>query len=151
MIRNAPFEQILQVMFVKRAEGFWRDAITGSAALLRDRRLQPTLFYPPGNLAAAHVEHLRERLHGETVATNLADAQFSPMEGASKSFYASVKLLRNLFSRVFCEQLSRLIQFLLLPAAVIVYCLLDPILDDESPAFLLGAAGLTLEPADKLG
>ena len=37
-----------------------------------------------------------------------------------------------------------------LPATVIDFRL-DAVLDDESPAFFLCAAGLTLEPANELG
>ena len=150
MIWDTPLEQILQVMLVKGTQSFGRDAITGAAALLGDRRLQPTLFDPTANFAAAHVQYLRERLHREAVATNLADAQSSSMEGVSKSFWTSVQSLRNFFYRIFREQFPRFVQFFLLPATVIDFCL-DAILDDKSPAFFLWAARLTLEPANELG
>jgi hypothetical protein len=72
------------------------------------------------------------------------------MEGVPKSFSASVQSLRDFLHRVLREQFPCLFQFFLAPAPVIDFCL-DAVLDYESPAFFLCAAGLTLEPANELG
>ena len=72
------------------------------------------------------------------------------MEGIPKSFWASIQSLSDVFHRVFRKQFPRLIQLFLVPAPVIDFRL-DAVLDDEPPAFLLCAAGLTLETSHKLG
>jgi hypothetical protein len=72
------------------------------------------------------------------------------LEGVAKSFCASVQSLRDFLDRVLCEQFPRLVQLFFVPATVIDFCL-DAVLDDESPAFFVCAAGLTLESANELG
>src|SRR5260370_32543759 len=150
MIWDTPLEQVFEVVLVESTQGFGRDAITGSVSVFRDRRLEPTLFNPAHDFAATHVQCLSKRFQREAVAANVPDAQLPPLEGVTKSFCASVQFLRDFLHRVFREQFPRLVQFFLLPATVIDFCL-DAVLDDESPAFFLCAAGLTLEPANELG
>jgi hypothetical protein len=72
------------------------------------------------------------------------------MERVPEGLRASVQSLRDFFDRVFCEQFTRFVQFFFMPATVIDLRL-DTVLDHEAPAFLLCAAGLTLEPANELG
>jgi hypothetical protein len=72
------------------------------------------------------------------------------LQSISKRLWTSLQSLGNFLDRVFREQLSRLIEFFFLPATVIDLSL-DSMLDNETPAFFLRAAGLTLEPAHELG
>ena len=102
------------------------------------------------HFTAANMQRLSERSQGEAVAANFANTQLPSMERVPKSFWASVQSLRDFLDRVFREQFPRLVQFFLMPATVIDFRL-DSVLDHETPAFFLCAAGLTLEPANELG
>ena len=90
------------------------------------------------------------RWGSKAVAADFANAELSSLERASKGLRASVQALRDFLHRVLREQFPRLLQLFLMPATVIVLRL-DAVLDNESPAFFLCAAGLTLELANELG
>jgi hypothetical protein len=108
------------------------------------------LFDPARHFTAANVQHLCQGREGKTVATDVTNAQLPSLERAPKSLRASVQALRDFLDRVFREEFARLVQFFLMPATVIDLRL-DAVLDHETPAFFLCAAGLTLEPANELG
>jgi hypothetical protein len=72
------------------------------------------------------------------------------VQGVTKSSWTSIQFLSYLFDRVFGKEFTGDFQLFLPPTAVVSFCL-DPIFDDESPAFLLRASGLTLKPAHELG
>ena len=99
--------------------------------------------------SSANVQCMREGSQREAVATNLANTQLPPLQGISKSLWTSLQSLGNFLDRVFREQLSRLIEFFFFPSTVIDLSL-DPMLDNETPAFFLRAARLTLKPVHEL-
>src|SRR6266567_9539251 len=149
MVWNSAIEQFLEMVFVKRGQGFRGNAILASIAPLRDRCLEPPLFDPPRHFTAANVKHLCQGCEGKTVATDFTNTEPSSLESAPKSLGAPVQSFGDFLDGVFGEQFPRLFQFFLVPATVIELPL-DAVLDHEAPAFLLRAASLTLEPANEL-
>jgi hypothetical protein len=99
--------------------------------------------------SSANVQRMRDGSQREAIATNLANTQLPPLQGISKCLWTSLQSLGNFLDRVFREQLSRLIEFFFLPSTVIDLSL-DSMLDNETPAFFLRAARLTLKPVHEL-
>src|ERR1035437_9896992 len=149
MIGDVPPEQILQVMLVEVSQRLRSDLILVAATIFGDGRLEPAKLDPGAHFRAANMQRVSERTQGEAVAANLTDTQLPSMERAAKSFWTSVQSFCDFLDRVLREQFPCLVQLFRLPATVIDFRL-DSMLDNESPAFFVGAARLTLQAAHEL-
>jgi hypothetical protein len=149
VVGNAAFEQIVEMMFEESGQSFGRDLVVFPPVMFRNGRLKPPQFDPVDDFCGANVHSLSQRHYGKTIAAYITNAYLPPVQGIPESLGTSFQLLCNFSDRIFGEQFSCFIEFLIVPTAVISLAF-EAVLDNESPAFSLAAAGLPLKAAHKL-
>ncbi|MGC1363066.1 MAG: hypothetical protein WA826_17985 [Silvibacterium sp.] len=95
------------------------------------------------------MKRTRQALHGKEITANFTHAEAISPEHVADRFGRPVDLLRYVFDGTLNQFLSNDLQFGFCPSSVVLPSL-DPVLDDQAPASLLGAPSVTLKAHYKL-
>jgi hypothetical protein len=101
------------------------------------------------NLLFSNAQGAGETFHGEPIATNLSNAEVISCQHASDRSGSPIELFGNLLDRALHKLFTNDLYLIVRPAAMLDRGL-QTVLDDKTPALMLGPTGMSLKTHDKL-
>src|SRR5260370_19564120 len=106
------------MVLVEEHQSFRSYGVRATLALYSDRRLQPTLFDPHMNLFFPNTQGAGQAFNGESIATNLSNAEMISCQHAPNRSGCPIEFFGNLFDRALCKLFTNTFYLILLPATM---------------------------------